>query len=830
MRRQDFTLAMIYDTETCNISFTEDNITKYRAYPVLFIENDIRDKDLNYYDPDSDNIYFYRTEAEMLSRIDEYIMWGKVVGKVPIICAYNLMFDLQPLMEELNKKYDIHVNAQSSTNVYTLDLLYEETDVVALRFWDTYHLEMRGLAAMGKTCGLSKAVGDWDYDKIRTPKTPLTDEELFYAKRDVQVIPAYLQYLLRANEWLNQKDLGVRVITKTSLVRQMARRDIGRIKVGSENGKKISLDKIFVDLCMNELPTSFKIYALRKACFRGGFTFTSAAYASTIQHNIISADVTSMHHTFINGRFCAINFNVVDRAHLLYVCEDIINTPREVIMSNYHKPFNFAIHARIRFNNIRLKKDTCFDKWGIALEAMAKFKKEVVAFSDYGLSATATIQENEVRGTGFYDKYDEATFAFGKLYEGTTVTLHLTELELWALSRVYEWDEMTPIVGEVSGRFIPPPEFVSLQSNVLFEQKSKAKFVSEHYIEGERYPFNTTGLPVGIAEGLENGTLEKQFFDEWYSNTVKGQFNGIYGTQAQDIYKGDFICINGDIMANYESRTTEENWDEKQPQSCRVFYNYGMRIVGGSRLHMILALELLDEYFGDSIRVLGGDTDSIKASVNDDVTDEDLELALKPLLDCSTEAVKKSQEVIRKKFPDMASILKGLGGFEIENKGHHYDTHIELWNKCRISWDGKAHITAAGVSRPIGKYHIGTFIEELAAKYNIEDVMSICFGYNTIIDYGISHSLEGYRPNAKDRLNRVVKDYLGNEALVTCHESVALYPVHRAVGETIKSSNSQNVKYLKRKYRREVDTDNVYLTLENGVAKVYKAEDVILEG
>ena len=77
MPKQQFTLAMVYDTETCNISFSENNTTYHRAYPVLFIENDIRDKDLNYYDPENDFIYFYRTEEEMLARIEEYIVWGK---------------------------------------------------------------------------------------------------------------------------------------------------------------------------------------------------------------------------------------------------------------------------------------------------------------------------------------------------------------------------------------------------------------------------------------------------------------------------------------------------------------------------------------------------------------------------------------------------------------------------------------------------------------------------------------------------------------------------------------------------------------------------------
>ena len=169
-------------------------------------------------------------------------------------------------------------NAQSSTNVYTLDL--KINDEIVLRFWDTFHLEMRGLAAMGETCGMPKAKGDWDYSLVRTKETKLTDEELFYAKRDVQIIPAYLCYLLNANEWLQQSDLGLKVITKTSLVRQMAQREIGSKKIKKQNGKEITLLHAFELTCKQELPKTYEQYALRKSCFRGGFTFTSGMAAT----------------------------------------------------------------------------------------------------------------------------------------------------------------------------------------------------------------------------------------------------------------------------------------------------------------------------------------------------------------------------------------------------------------------------------------------------------------------------------------------------------------------------------------------------------------------
>ena len=240
MKRKKLELAAIYDTETCNIGEGENT----RAYPILFIDNDIRGIDLREYEPDKDDkINFYRTENEMLARIEQYIEWGEILNVVPVICAYNLMFDLQPLMESLDAEYDIKASAQSSTNVYTIDLYRDESHV--LRFWDCFHLEMRGLRAMGETAGLEKAVGDWDYSLTRTPKTELTDLELFYAARDTQIIPAYLRYLLRANEWMQQSDFGFRVLTKTSVVRKMSRREIACLTVPKRNGERLKLENAF---------------------------------------------------------------------------------------------------------------------------------------------------------------------------------------------------------------------------------------------------------------------------------------------------------------------------------------------------------------------------------------------------------------------------------------------------------------------------------------------------------------------------------------------------------------------------------------------------------
>ena len=806
-KKSNYEIAMIYDTETCNIP---DVRCGARAYPILFIENDVRGVDMREYDSKKDGvIHFYRHESEFLERIRKYVQWGQFVGKVPIVCGYNLMFDLQPLMEELNSEYDIKASAQSSTNVYTIDLYSKTaTDKCVLRFWDTFHLEMRGLAAMGRTAGLPKAIGDWDYNLIRTPETELTDEELFYARRDVEVIPAYFRYLLQSNEWMQQSDLGFTILTKTGIVRQMAKKQIGKLRINKTDGNAIRLDYAFTQLCGKCMPPSFSVYALRKACFYGGWTFTSARYASTVQSNVLSADVTSMHHTFINGRMVPDDFKLRPADKLTDICERIVNTSVETIFDRYEKPFDCAIHARIEFENVRMKKGSCFEYWGLALEPLSKFRPTIDGVAEYGFNEAAVVQEEYVRSLHWYNQFEDAEFAFGKLYNAKRCIMHFNEIELWCFGQVYEWDSMRAVYGEASASFVKPPDYVTLQSNLLYKRKDAAKRIHATYRQG--VPYNgeiSSTIPEGIAQTLRSGECTEQFFASYYASTVKGMFNGIYGTMAQDIYRPDYECVDGNLQVDLSTRVTEANWSESQPKTCRVLYTYGMRIVAGSRMHMLLAMQLIWLQFGKKVRVLGGDTDSMKMSLDADVTDEDVELALSSMEEISTHAIDVCMERIRTNFPDMASDLKGVGGFELENKHHHYELHYEAWNKARISYDGNFHITCAGLRRPDGMYHIEHFMHDLEVQGNAPaNILQSCLGYNIFVSHNISHVLESHHPRASDRYQDTVTDYRGRTAKVDTHESPALYATGRWLGDTSKYTNLSNVTYLQNHYNRDIDT------------------------
>jgi hypothetical protein len=827
--RKEYRIAAIFDTETTNIGEGAET----RAYPILYIFNDLRATPLGLYTPDTDDVRFYRRTSEALTYIDDLITYGRAHGYVPIIAAYNLMFDMHTLMLELAQSYTIEVNAQTATSVYTLDLCVDGN--VVCRFWDTFYLEMGGLRAMGETCGLPKAVGDWDYSLVRTPETPLTEDELFYARRDVQVIPQYLQWLLRANHWLTPDMLGCRVLTKTSLVRQMARREIGGRRVTLQGGKKITLQRAYEMTCNQEFPKNYEAYALRKACFRGGLTFTSAKTASVVVDNVASLDVTSMHHAFINGRRLPVKFAVAPPELLQFACEYIVGMPLEDVLRNYSDPFRMGVHVAISFTNLRLRANTCFADWGIAICPRSKFVKTLQADTDYSNNERAKTQENSIRAHGYVDSAVNPTFAFGKLYQADECILHVNEIELWNVAQVYEFDEMRVLYGEATTKTIVPPDYVTLQSNMLFARKTDVKNLIKHYHAGTPYTGDIPeSIPEGIARDARTGALSVKFLQSYYGSTVKGQFNGIYGTQAQDVMKADYrVTESGELEVDKNTVCTPENFAKKRPKTPRVLYTYGMRIVAGSRMHLVIAMMLIYRRFGNRVTVTGGDTDSLKISCANDVTDTELLDALEPLHTAIENAINLTMRRVRNTAPDMASTLDHIGKFEIEDCGGttRYAEHVELWNKARVSLDmsGRVHVTCAGLPRPDGVYTIENCIEDIMHMgHGFAETIRAALGYDVLIDYEICHTLQRNRPHVWDRYVGVVTDYRGATYHVDVSEAIALYPSGRWIGESDKQANGENLAYMRDVYNRNVETLPRELIVRDGRPMIVSIDGEIL--
>lgn len=122
---------------------------------------------------------------------------------------------------------------------------------------------------------VGKAVGNLDYEKIRTPLTPLTPKELLYCENDIRVILCYIQEKIEQDG-----DITKIPLTNTGYVRSYCRK---------ECYKRWKDYKMI----MNELTIEPDEYSQLKRAFQGGFTHANYHYVRRVLYKVGSHDFTS---------------------------------------------------------------------------------------------------------------------------------------------------------------------------------------------------------------------------------------------------------------------------------------------------------------------------------------------------------------------------------------------------------------------------------------------------------------------------------------------------------------------------------------------------------
>ena len=138
---------------------------------------------------------------------------------------------------------------------------------------------------------VEKMVGDLDYTKLRTPKTPLDDKELKYCENDCLVVYHYIRYELTMYESVEKLPL-----TSTGHVRR-------------ELKGQTSKDWKYRRIVGKAVNTDPHIYNLLIEAFMGGYTHASWLYSDEIIKNVDSWDFTSSYpyvmvtHQFPSSKF-----------------------------------------------------------------------------------------------------------------------------------------------------------------------------------------------------------------------------------------------------------------------------------------------------------------------------------------------------------------------------------------------------------------------------------------------------------------------------------------------------------------------------------------------
>ena len=214
----------------------------------------------------NDIVYYGRTWDELKSFLT---LINKDIPEKKYLFIHNQAFEFQ-FMKSVFKFED--VMARKSHKVMT-SFLPDYNFIVKC----SYFMSNSSLENLPKVFNLpvKKLVGDLDYNLIRTPKTPLTSEELGYCENDILVL---YHYILRELETYET----VKNIPTTSTGK--VRRELQDLTRTNFKYKRL------VNRAINTDP---HVYNLLMDCFAGGYTHSNYIYTDEILKDIDSYDETS---------------------------------------------------------------------------------------------------------------------------------------------------------------------------------------------------------------------------------------------------------------------------------------------------------------------------------------------------------------------------------------------------------------------------------------------------------------------------------------------------------------------------------------------------------
>lgn len=136
-----------------------------------------------------------------------------------------------------------------------------------IQFYCTLSLENRSLESWGKDLGLPKLVGYLDYNQMRTPLTPLSDEEMSYAQRDLEVM-----HLGIKKELEQYGSVWKLPLTSTGKVRRIVK-------------DMLLSDKKYVNYIKKLVPENVYQYKTSMRVFAGGYTHANKCFVNYTHFN-----------------------------------------------------------------------------------------------------------------------------------------------------------------------------------------------------------------------------------------------------------------------------------------------------------------------------------------------------------------------------------------------------------------------------------------------------------------------------------------------------------------------------------------------------------------
>lgn len=785
-QRKPYKIIGAYDSETTNIVIDG----KHKAFPILhqlgILRCDIEEIDASNVE-DMTDVSLYRHSLDLYARLDE--ICDEDFDYVPIILCHNLSFDMYGLSNWF-MRHDVKVLAKSARKPITFTVS-DDNGKPCLVIWDTLIFTQQPLERMGSDCRYDKGIGEWDYMRIRTPKTPLTVDEIDYSKRDIYTLLSWFGWFLKRNPDIKPDRLGLNVVTKTGIVRERR-----RIRFDSVRGKglKYNIGRYWLFRCRTERPRTDDELFTMFAVTRGGFTFC-ASKSANVPYDLKGTDLvvagydaTSQHPAQMVSHLYPCRFHETTTKVLDLAFDVITKISVQRVLNRWDKPFPVAFNACFEFRNLRPKQGTVYERCGVFPLASARY----ITTDDYDEDNGDRVSYiHEMQDKNYRDELHGAKCAFGKIISAEYAKLYITELTAFEICQCYVWDSVRAVHGYITGRFTKPSDMDICSVMQFYKAKDAFKAAREEYystgtISNDDDLKNLGVAPVTVDE-MKTGVLSGNDVESTYLG-LKADLNALFGINASNEYRRDTVLT--EVGIGYKGEFGLCN----APKNSKVWYQFGQRIVGWSRIAQICSIELAMRH---AETLVNGDTDSIKVLCHEcDLQAIDREL--KVLARAIDKGKEKVCRRVRNAYPDIYSPLTGIGHYVCEFTTKRF---CAAFNKAYVLEEkGHLQFTLAGVPTKRRTNKISSFIgvNGLADRF-----MNMGWSFGEVCDlflgFNVTYANDVIRLNARsfpewgDVFYEKVTDDDGVTVQVAEPSALALYPMSKTINDTHNQDNRNNL-------------------------------------
>lgn len=682
------------DIETSTVHYINGKQYYYDGFNYINIKNKNDIKPLNtnidksisymisYYIASLDTTYKEHSKGRTYSELNtdlENIKNDKSLKKKCIYC-HNFSYEFSFLINNL----DIFKNCKGFYMDKNKPL---KVEIDTLEFRCSYLLLSKSIKKLGNELELPKL--EFEYNKIRTPLTPMTSKEWEYNFRDVEIMLKSVYKLMNENPYI--KEIEDIPLTKTGISRLNCKRnaEINQIKEYQRKDGTWYRDRLYhrqINECTWEKATSEFQLNFWERLFKGGFVFSNPGYCNVILNDIMSFDFSSDYpFQMLYKKFPRNFYEIKINSNKWKYFNDVLrNSDEKSLIAK--QPYKYMINCIVKIKNIKAK------------------------YSTMPLSET-NVDERLRNGI-------DGIILNGKIKEiYNTVTMYLSHIDIVTLKLFYTFDIVDIVYLEKSNKITDSSEY--RKNCVLFNGIKKSEYkVYKELIEHTNKIHHYTQAEINdefIRKHLNECTTYQEQINCINQNylRVKSDLNSLYGDNAQHLNRDEIFYDFTDRDFKEEKSDFTSNYLNKKKNTSYIYGMYVPAYARASILYFVYKFAILNV---DTIYI---DTDSLKISKSD-------YSKVKHIID-------EYNNMIKTEITDVYGL--DFGTLEYE---HTFDKFVTLGSKSYVYMlGGRVYATVSGLPGASELY------QELfkICDEDFNTLIDKCYHFNVNIDSTVTNKL-----------------------------------------------------------------------------------------